>query len=95
MTRVTVSRRGRRWDFAAMGHATGSPEACAGVSALIGALGLWLEGGPRGVRRGSVELAPGQAVVRFSGGNAAAECVVAGLRAIAEAYPGAVELREV
>ena len=93
MTRIAVTRRGRRWAFTAEGHATGSPEACAGVSALLCALGLWLESKPRGVRRGSFETAPGYARVRFTGGGAAAECVAAGLRAIAEQYPAAVEVR--
>ena len=60
---------------------------------MLCALGLWLESKPRGVRRVRFEAAPGYARVRFTGGGAAAECVAAGLRAIAEQYPAAVEVR--
>ena len=97
MTHITITGGAGRWRFAAEGHATGAPEACAGVSALLYALAGWLRSGPPGVRAGEVELTPGRARVAFSGGaqaEAAAALVEVGLRQIARKYPQAVRVAE-
>ena len=93
MTRIRIRRDGGRWRFSAEGHATGAPEACSGVSALLFALAGWLRNAPPGVAPGEISLAPGRAVIAFSGGAqaaAAAALVATGLRQIARKYPQAV-----
>lgn len=93
MTHITVAHAAGRWRVRAEGHASGSPEACAGVSALLYALAGWLANAPEGVRRECVSLAPGAAELVFSGGPAAAaaaELVAVGLAQIAKAVPEAV-----
>ena len=96
MTRITVERRaGGRWRFRAEGHATGSPEGCAAVSALLFALAGWLRNAPAALRAERVRLAPGAAELVFSGGasaDAAGELAAVGLAQIAKAVPGAVTL---
>ena len=93
MTRIEIAGGAGRWRFAAAGHATGAPEACSGVSALLFALAGWLRGGPPGVGVETVFLAPGEAELAFSGGDAAAaaaELTAVGLAQIAKRYPQAV-----
>lgn len=94
MTRITVERRAAGvWRIAAAGHASGAPEACAGVSALLYALAGWLANAPAGVHAQRVALAPGEAELVFSGdaaADAAGELIAIGLAQIASAAPAAV-----
>ena len=97
--RAARNRRKREdfWCFKAQGHATGAPEVCGGVSALLCTLAIWLEQGP-GPWSPVIRMKPGETTVSFIGGREAgiaARVTETGLRAIAEAYPGTVELREV
>ena len=97
MTRISVEHAGGRWRFAAAGHATGAPEACAGVSALLYALAGWLENAPAGTAREVCALSPGRAEIVFAGderADAAAALTAIGLAQIARRYPAAVEVRE-
>ena len=95
MTRIRIRRDGGRWRFSAEGHATGAPEACSGVSALLFALAGWLRNAPPGVAPGEISLAPGRAVIAFSGGAqaaAAAALTEIGLRQIAARSPAAARV---
>ena len=93
MTRVTIEHSDGRWRIAARGHATGAPEACAGVSALLYALAGWLKNAPETARRARCRLAPGDAELRFPGSpaaDAAAALCAIGLAQIAKRCPAAV-----
>ena len=97
MTHVTVESGSGRYAITAEGHASGSPEACAGVSAILCALAGWLENAPAGVGVEKITTEPGRAALRFSGGAAAetaAELAEIGLRRIALAAPEAVRVEE-
>lgn len=101
MTSITITAGAGRWRFEASGHATGSPEACSAVSALLYALAGWLRNAPPGVRPGRTYLAPAAADIAFSdagsGGaaEAVADCIAVGLLQVASAEPGAVRVRVV
>ena len=41
MTLIKIAKRDGELIIEAIGHATGSPEACAGISALMGAWSCW------------------------------------------------------
>ena len=97
MTVITITSGGGRYELTAEGHASGSPEACAGVSAILCALAGWLENAPAGVGVEKITTEPGRAALRFSGGAAAetaAELAEIGLRRIALAAPEAVRVEE-
>ena len=76
----------------ATGHATGSPEVCAAVSALLFALGGWVQNAePEEVRARTVSLEPGRADLCFLGDSPEArtafDLTALGLAQIAQQYP--------
>ena len=88
MTRVYAEKNGNSYTLECKGHATGSEEVCAGVSAIIYALAGWAENYAESDVK--TELEPGDALVMFSGGSeceAAFDMAVIGLRQIELGHP--------
>ena len=97
MTDITMWEGGGWYGLQAVGHATGSVEACAGISGILYALVGYLRNGEReGVVHGvEVSLAPGRSCIRFAGGReagAAFAMAEIGLRQIALACPEQVRV---
>lgn len=101
MTNIYAERSGKRCLLVAKGHATGSEQVCAAVSALVYALAGYLT---NAIRERYIEfyreqLESGDVVMDFNGDDctaAAFETVVIGLQQIAQQYPEfiCVEYRE-
>lgn len=97
MTTITCEIVGNEMSIELDGHATGSPEACAGVSAIVEALGTYIKGaGKRHVYKLYEHwVSPGSCGFRLRGDSAMAEvwrmaCI--GLTQISMAYPGQVSM---
>ena len=71
----------------AYGHATGSPEACSGISAILYALVGWIRNTPAASGAGScISMESGDALIAFNDCDGAAACMdmaVIGLAQIA------------
>lgn len=99
MTKIYCERKQSRYTLAAEGHAAGSPEACAGVSALTNALLLYALN-ETGHVRAIHAMEEGEALFQlcFTGDDAAGEvwkAAVLGLASIAKAYPEQVQMEGV
>ena len=95
MTRIKARRHKRKFAIYADGHATGSEEACAGVSALLYALAGWLKNVPDRVRVFKSHMEPGQVTLIFYGEEAARtafEVTMIGLAQIAAKFPKSVSI---
>lgn len=93
MTEVTLRRDGRRYEVAASGHATGSPEACAAVSVLIFTLDAFMQNAPVFVIEERLE--PGDALLQFSGDKEAEDAfdmITLGFLMLQERFPDIVEV---
>lgn len=91
MTSITIRECGGRWRLDAAGHATGSREVCAAVSAIVYALGgrlLELEEAGR-ARVTALRLESGEAEIEAEGEGARDAFAVAGtgFSQLAERYP--------
>lgn len=96
MTRIRLEKRGKRMRISACGHAVGSPAACAGISALLGALCAYLRQEDK-ANLHRCRLESGDALLEFSGGERAAAAftlTATGLRQIAIGYPACVRIEE-
>ncbi len=92
-----MSRMDRSYLVMVTGHAAGSPEACAGVSAIVYALAGYLENARRGglVKVKEMRLDSGDARLEWLGQpktRAAFDMAVVGLAQIAEKYPEVVRV---
>lgn len=91
MTRISCTHSGDRYAIRAEGHATGSQEACSGVSAVTNALMLYAVNAPEHVRAiHAREEGPGAFLLDFEGDEAAGaawKLTVMGLLSIAKACP--------
>ena len=92
MTQVIARRDGDRCYLSATGHATGSREVCAGVSAIFYALAGYLENAAmdRQLEVSVLRLEPGDAVIEFEAdeqARAAWEMAALGLAQMAKSYP--------
>ncbi len=97
MCEVYMSRMDRSYLVTVTGHAAGSSEACAGVSAIVYALAGYLENARRDrlVNIKEVRLDSGDARLEWLGqprARAAFDMAVVGLAQIAEKYPEAVRV---
>ncbi len=97
MTDITMWAGGGRYGLRAEGHATGSVEACAGISGILYALAGYLRNGElAGMVHGvEVYLAPGRSCICFAGGReaeAAFTMAEIGLRQIALSCPEQVRV---
>lgn len=83
MIDVYAEKDGRLFMLSSKGHATGSEEVCAGVSAIIYALAGWAEN--FATEDVKIELESGDALIVFRGGTeaeAAFDMAVIGLKQI-------------
>lgn len=91
MTKIYCAHSGTRYSIRAEGHATGSQEACSGVSAITNALLLYAINDTEHVRViHTREEDAGHFCLRFSGdetAGAAWKMAVMGLISISMAYP--------
>lgn len=91
MTKIYCAHSGTRYSIRAEGHATGSQEACSGVSAITNALLLYAINDTDHVRViHTREEEAGHFCLRFSGdetAGAAWKMAVMGLISISMAYP--------
>ncbi len=90
MTEIRMERGGGRYALTARGHATGSPQVCAAISALVYALAGYLENVRGTVQVGESRLDSGDARLCWSGGTraeAAYELAAVGLCQLAKRYP--------
>lgn len=91
MTKIYCAQNKDRYSLRAEGHATGSQEACSGVSAITNALLLYAINEPDHVRViHTREEEAGHFCLRFSGdetAGAAWKMAVMGLISISMAYP--------
>ena len=92
MTQVIARREGDRRYLSATGHATGSREVCAGISAIFYALAGYLENAAmeRELEISVLRLEDGDAVIAFAAdgqADAAYEMAVIGLVQMARSYP--------
>lgn len=100
MTAITFDGPGGgRYRLRAKGHATGSSEVCAAVSALVYALGGYLLALERsdGALESALRLDSGDAEIEAAGGEAvraAFHMAEAGLRQLARKYPELVGVDE-
>lgn len=89
MTYVYCEKDGNRYTVTAKGHATGSPEVCAGVSGILYALAGYLENGDGiGTLHGRIE--PGDFSVTFDGdgrADAVYNMALIGLLQIEKSHP--------
>lgn len=91
MTNITIQCSGGSFKLTAVGHAAGSPEVCAAVSAIVCALGGYLRNleaaGTAQLR--ALTLEPGAAGIEARGQTARApfELAAIGLMQIAAKYP--------
>lgn len=96
MTTVTIARRGPTYRLTALGHATGSSEVCAAVSALVYALGGCLKNLERtgAVSLGTFRLASGGAELESTGEASRYPYAMAavGLAQLAARYPAQVRV---
>lgn len=69
MTEVIIRRDGRMYYVSAQGHATGSVEVCAAVSALMYTLDGYINNAPIRIYEECME--PGNVLLRFEGGTEA------------------------
>ena len=95
MTEIEIERDGKEWALYAKGHASGSQDACSGISTLLFALAGWLKNTSSDVDDACAMISSGESVIAFSGGAAAfavAECVTVGLLQIALIHPEAVKV---
>ena len=94
MIEATASRAESGYCLEVIGHAEYAREndiVCAGVSALVEALAAYLEEFDDG--GAEVDLADGYASITLPAPNAAFDMVICGLCAIADQYPGYVNMR--
>ena len=94
MTTVTLSQSGHTYKVKAAGHAAGSPEVCAAVSALMTTLAGYAE---NCAVRLEVRLEPGDSEVIFSGGREAAgvyEAMCIGFMQLAASYGDFLQIRK-
>lgn len=85
-----MARGGGRYVLTARGHAVGSPQVCAAISALLFAVAGYLENVRGTVQVGEVRLDSGDARLYWSGGaraEAAYELAAVGLCQLARRYP--------
>ena len=92
MTQVLARREGNRCYLSATGHATGSVEVCAGVSAILYSLAGYLENAAmaRELEISVLRLESGDAVIEFEADGQAREAyemAVIGLIQMAQMYP--------
>lgn len=95
MTVINFDIDGRAMMLEVTGHATGSPEACAGISAIVEALSTYISVSAHVSRVCEHKVDDGNCIFRVSGDSALAEvwrmaCI--GLKQIALAYPGQVSM---
>lgn len=90
MTRISTAVKGNRFTIRAVGHATGSVEVCAGVSAILYALAGYLINAP--VKVHALRLESGEALLDFEGGGEAFQMAVIGLAQMGERFPGYLQV---
>ena len=95
MTKITARKSGARCTLSAKGHATGSPEACAAVSALLYGLAGYLANAER---EGKAEvlcrrMESGDAQLKFTGAAEAFDMAIIGLAQVALVHPEQVEVK--
>ena len=99
MTKITCSGRGDRYYLSAVGHAGYNPGqdiVCAGVSAILESLSIYLDNCGDHARNTHQKREPGRFVLRCSGDEAVGEAwkmACLGLLSIAEIYPSHVSVQ--
>ena len=97
MVEVSVYTRDGGNELYAEGHATGSPEVCAAVSAILTTLAGWLSNNPDSIDedvRPEIDLQPGDAYIFCKGDarcNAVFEAAVIGLLQLQQSYPDYID----
>ena len=94
MTQVYAERSGNRCILSAKGHATGSPEVCAGVSAILYALAGYLIN--HDIKISEQRMEDADVHLEFTGGEgavAAYEMAVIGLLQIEKAHPEFIQVK--
>lgn len=90
MTRGTITFDGKNLTLSLYGHATGSPEVCAAISGIAGALAGWVLNHP-GAEPATIRLEDGEAYIRAVRPDlrcrVAFEMAEIGLLQIARQYP--------
>ncbi len=90
MTSGAMTDDGKTLTLSLLGHATGSPEVCAGISAIAGALAGWVLNHP-GAEPATIRLEEGEAYIRVVRPDlrcrVAFEMAEIGLLQIARQYP--------
>jgi len=93
MTRVYAERSGNRCILSAKGHATGSVEVCAAISAIVYALAGYLMN--HDIKISEQRMEEADVLLDFSGDECAAaafEVAVIGLAQIGQQYPGLLQV---
>jgi uncharacterized protein YsxB (DUF464 family) len=93
MTEVIIRRDGQIFYVSAQGHATGSVEVCAAVSALMYTLDGYLNNAP--VRIYEERFEPGDVLLRFEGGveaETAFNMTAVGLQMLELSFPDHVSV---
>ena len=85
MTRITIREDGDVHSIEATGHATGSTDVCAAISALIESLAIYAEKFAEKMITEVIE--DGNVRLAFKGARAGFVFTTMGLEAIAESYP--------
>lgn len=94
MTTIYAAEAGGQYLVAAKGHATGSEQVCAGVSAIMYALAGTIKNN-HCCKELDCKIQDGFLLCKFSGGREAAayyELTVIGLKQIANSYPEYIEI---
>lgn len=99
MTAVAYKMDGGKCSIAANGHAEGSSEVCAGISAIMYALGGWLVNAAQDgkAKVHCIKLDSGCAELSATGGEdveSVFSMAIIGLMQIAQAYPQHVKILE-
>ena len=93
MTNVYLEADGSRYTIVCKGHASPSPEVCAGISVLVQSIAGWTHNSDAKII--TEKLEDGDAVLRFSGGaecRAVFDLAVVGFSQLASSFPELVNV---